>query len=490
MEKVKMRSCERKSIARYRGEFATPLQLGIVSALFGSRAFKPVLFIMALCLGTSLVMASGHNQTAHAPRFRWNAGMASTAPVIIPQEMKEALEKDIKGLRESLGTFTDDAQKQIKATGAMAEETKGKIDKTLTEIGDFKTRLKDVEDHITKSKTLGAEGELQKSLGQVVIESEQFKDFTARRFKASGKIEVPSFGKTAIVNATGLNQPLVPQVRVPGIFDPLVARLTVRDLLNTVPTVGNLITFVKESSKTSAAAPQGAGSSPQVYENVAKAESALAFSLQSEPVQTLAHWIPASVQVLDDAPQLAGYINGRMTYMLKLKEESELLNGTGTGGDLNGLTTQATVYDDSLDVSGDTDIDTIRRAMLQAELAFASVNGIVLHPTQWAGIETIKTTGSASSGQYIFGNPHTLQGPSLWGRPVVSTASITAGHFLLGDFKLAADIYDRQQSSIEISREHSDFFVKNMVAILCEERLALVVYRPGALIYGPFEASE
>jgi hypothetical protein len=253
MEKVKMRSCERKSIARYRGEFADsaavghckrPLRLarvqtgpvhhGVVLRHFAGDGFGP----------------QPHGAcTIRCVHDFGGLLAASTAPVIIPQEMKEALEKDIKGLRESLGTFTEDAQKQIKATGTMAEETKGKIDKTLTEIGDFKTRLKDVEDHITKSKTLGADGALQKSLGQVVIESEQFKEFSAKRHKASGKIEVPSFGKTAIVNATGLNQPLVPQVRVPGIFDPLVARLTVRDLLNTVPTVGNLIPSSKRAPK-------------------------------------------------------------------------------------------------------------------------------------------------------------------------------------------------------------------------------------------------
>jgi hypothetical protein len=42
------------------------------------------------------------------------------------------------------------------------------------------------------------------------------------------------------------------------------------------------------------------------------------------------------------------------------------------------------------------------------------------------------------------------------------------------------------QSTVEVSRDYSDFFVKNMMAILCEERLALVVYRPEALVQGAF----
>jgi HK97 family phage major capsid protein len=51
---------------------------------------------------------------------------------------------------------------------------------------------------------------------------------------------------------------------------------------------------------------------------------------------------------------------------------------------------------------------------------------------------------------------------------------------------MAAAIWDRAGATIEVSREHSDYFVKNMVAILCEERLALSVFRPKALIYGGF----
>jgi HK97 family phage major capsid protein len=248
-----------------------------------------------------------------------------------------------------------------------------------------------------------------------------------------------------------------------------------------------LIQFVKESSSTNNAAPQGYGSSPQVYENVAKAESALAFSLENEPVQTLAHWIPASRQILDDSAALAAYINSRLTYFLKIKEEDELLNGTGTGGDLNGMVGQATSYNTALNSVGDTKLDTLRHAILQLELSFADCDGIVLHPTDWQDIELTKTTGSGvTSGLYIFAQPQSIQQPRIWGRPVVPTVAMTQGDFLAAQFAIASQIYDRQQNTVEISREHSDFFTKNMVAILAEERLALVTYRPEALISGSF----
>jgi hypothetical protein len=42
------------------------------------------------------------------------------------------------------------------------------------------------------------------------------------------------------------------------------------------------------------------------------------------------------------------------------------------------------------------------------------------------------------------------------------------------------------QATVEVSREHSDYFVRNLAAILCESRLALTVYRPDAFVMGGF----
>ena len=86
-------------------------------------------------------------------------------------------------------------------------------------------------------------------------------------------------------------------------------------------------------------------------------------------------------------PALVSYINGRLTYGLKLVEENQLLNGSGTGGNLEGIYTAATLYANTTSLANETDIGKIRLAILQAELAYAEVNGIVLHPTNWALME-------------------------------------------------------------------------------------------------------
>ncbi|TNE75539.1 MAG: phage major capsid protein, partial [Gammaproteobacteria bacterium] len=107
---------------------------------------------------------------------------------------------------------------------------------------------------------------------------------------------------------------------------------------------------------------------------------------------------------------------------------------------------------------------------------------VLLNPADWFDIDTRKV--GASDDRYVVGNPREMGQPRLWGLPVVITNSITSGTFLVGAFDIGAQIWDREDATIEVSRENSDNFVKNMVTILAEERIALTVYRPGAFIKG------
>jgi len=74
----------------------------------------------------------------------------------------------------------------------------------------------------------------------------------------------------------------------------------------------------------------------------------------------------------------------------------------------------------------------------------------------------------------------------LWGLPVVATQSMDAGDFLTGAFRMGAQGWDREDATVTVSTEDRDNFIKNMVTILCEERVALTVYRPEAFVKGDF----
>lgn len=398
-------------------------------------------------------------------------------------ELKD-LEKQLSGIEAELKKFIDKHAEEVKTNGTASAETKAALDKLGTQHTETAARLLVIEQKLTAPG--GNTGQENKSFGQMVVESDGFKALQSGQ-KSSGRIDVGSFHKTAIVNTTGQNQPLVPDYRVPGIMMPMAnRRLTIRDLIPSNPISSNLVQYTRELVFTNSAAMQ-TGGSPNSGENIAKAESGITFELANAAVQTLAHWIPASRQILDDAPALAGYINSRLMYGLKLEEENQLLNGGGTGNDLSGLVLLATDFD-TTDVNSSTDtyIDILRRAITQVGDSEFQADGFVLNPHDWETIQLVKTTGTASSGEYVFSNPHVVEADRIWGLPVVPTNSMTRGQFLCGAFSQGAGIWDRTGATIEVSREHASFFIQNMVAILCEERLALTVYRPKALIYGGF----
>ena len=122
----------------------------------------------------------------------------------------------------------------------------------------------------------------------------------------------------------------------------------------------------------------------------------------------------------------------------------------------------------------------LRLALLQAELADYPATGIVLHPADWAAIELLKD----STGAYIFANPQSLAQPGLWGRPVVNTPAMTVDNFLVGAFQLGAQVFDREDANVVIATQNEDDFVKNMITIRGEERLAMALYRPEAFVKG------
>lgn len=392
------------------------------------------------------------------------------------------VEKDIEQINASLKTVGDQlkahaeqAQKDIKAHAQLSQETKASVDKLLTEQGELKANLRAAEQVIAKLQSGGDGPAASETLGERVIKAEAITGFNPE-IQGSVSVKVGSI-HAAVTSNTGSAGTLIQPERV-GLIATPTQRLFLRDLLNWGRTTSNSIEYVREAGFTNNAAP--------VAENpsAVKPESDITFEMDSAKVATIAHWIRASKQVLQDVPMLQAYIDGRLTYGLKLKEEAQLLKGSGVGLNLNGIWTQASAYTNpGVAVQAETMLDRLRIAMLQVELAEYAADGIVLNPIDWTQIELTKTTDNA----YLFATPRGLAAPGLWGRPIVSTKAMDAGDFLTGAFSLGAQGWDREDANITVSNQDRDNFVKNMVTILCEERVGLTVYRPEAFVKGDFD---
>lgn len=370
---------------------------------------------------------------------------------------------------DTLAANGEQIKGEVKELGEAKAESIAKHEALLKEYGELYDRVQGLE-----QKGVTTQAEEVFNLGEEVIKNEQFLAMSEGK-QASCRIEL----KTAIINATGQNQPLVQSDRLGGIMATPNRILSIRDVLTSSGTTSNLVEFTRESSFTNNAGPTVSGS-PEAFENVTKPESAIVFTLVNEPVVTLAHFIPASKQVMSDSASLSSHINNRLTYGLKLKEETQLLSGSGSNGQLNGLITQGTAWaNESPNITNELDI--VRSAMKQAHVAEYRPDFLVLNPQDWFDIET-KKVGS-SDDRYVIGNPSASISNVLWGLPVVVSNSIASGTFLVGS-SMGAEIKDREQSSVAISYEEGNNFTKNMVTVLAEERLALCVYRTEAFITG------
>lgn len=382
-------------------------------------------------------------------------------------ETKAAVDKAVDGVK----AIAEEALGKAKSGEELAASMKEKADEALNEINGLRSKLDDLEQKAARD---GAQPEAEKSFGERFVEDERVKSFlsgepTSGRVDARFKATITS-ATTAAAGSAGAG---VPVTRLPGILELPQRRMTIRDLISSGRMDGNTLEYVRETGFTNSAAP--------VAEGALKPESDLQFDLVNTSAKVIAHWMKASRQILSDFSQLRSVIDQRLMYGLAYVEENQILNGDGTGQNLNGIIPQASAFAAPITIAGATEIDNLRLAMLQAELAEFPSTGAVLNPSDWARIELEKDT----TGRYIIGNPQGTIAPTIWGLPVVTTKAIAADTFLTGAFKLGAQLFDRWDARVEVGFVNDDF-IRNLVTILAEERLALAVYRPEAFVVGDF----
>jgi HK97 family phage major capsid protein len=377
------------------------------------------------------------------------------------------IEKAIEDQQTRLQGLFDEQKQEISSTGEISKKLQADFITLQEELKTSGARLFDLE-----SKFAG--GELDNP-----DTKKNFAERAAEDIKkgwngsTSGKVDVKSFSK-ALGSGTGSASALVQAQRNPGILMPGLRRLTIRDLLAQGRTTSNAIEYVRENVFTNGAAP--------VAEGALKPETQLTFTKETANVKTIAHWIQAARQIMDDAPMLESYVNGRLLFGLDLVEEGQLLNGDGTGDNLLGLNQVASAYDVALNATGDTRADQIAHAIFQTSESEFEASGLILNPRDWHSIALLKD----GDGRYIFGGPAAFAAKVMWGLPVVATKAQAQGTFTVGGFDLASQIWDRMDATIEVSNQDRDNFIKNMLTILCEERLAVTHYRPTAIIKGTF----
>jgi len=420
--------------------------------------------------------------------------------------------RNVTDLEAALRTKTEEARAAVTANMERAEaenrsvtdDEKAAVDKLLAEARDLKgqiNRKKDdaaIIDQINQltaglpssatpvDPSRGGNGNgtglavvdrTRLSLGAQFVASEAF-DFIRRGGHKhashwrtpSAELFVPGMhGATLTTDGASGGDLVLPDNRPGGPLPLLFRQLQVADLIAQGTTDSNLIAYMRETTFTNAA--------DTVAEGGTKPESALVFDATSDAVRKIAHWLPVTEEMLEDVAQIRSYIDTRLRLGVQLVEEDQLLQGSGVAPDILGIRNRTGLQ--TAQARGtDTNADALFKQISNITInALIQPEGIVMNPTNWQSIELLKD----DSGNYMAGGPFAARlTRTLWGLPVAVTPAIAAGTATVGAFRTAAQVFRKGGIRVEASNSHSDFFVKNLVAIRAEERLALAVYRPAA----------
>jgi len=260
-------------------------------------------------------------------------------------------------------------------------------------------------------------------------------------------------------------------------------RLTIEDLLGSETISGTALTYFVENALVE-------GGFALVGENGQKPQ--LHFgdpTAVTEALSKIAGFIKESDELVEDLPFLKTAIDGRLLYQLNLFIEDQLLNGSGSAGNLRGLLNRVGIQTEvrGSTAAGDNAQDTIFRAITKVQTGSGlTADGIVINPADYQTLRLSKDAngqyfgGGFFAGQY--GNGGIMEQPPLWGLRTVVTPAIAVGTTLVGAFGQAGSVVSKGGIRVDATNTEGNDFTNNRLTIRAERRMALAVRRPAAFV--------
>lgn len=337
----------------------------------------------------------------------------------------------------------------------------------------------------------------QKSLGQEFVDSAEFKElqssgvlnsdgakFKTRPIglKAAGDI-ISGSDAGGVAGAGGGSALITPQY-LPGIL-PLPQRpLTIRELFSQATTGSDVLSYAYQSSFDNGAAAV-AEAAIDGNPTGAKPQSSIGWGRTTSPIETIATWMAATRKQLSDAGQTRSLIDNQGRLMIGLEEEDQLLNGDGTAPNISGLLDRSGLQ--TLNLTSATgeraNLDGIRTAkrLVRTGAARAVADAVAVNPIDSEEFDLMVD----NEGRYRAGDPFGVAGPTgdappIWRLRRVESEAVAEGTAIVGAFKQGGTVFEREGLVTYTSDSHSDFFIRNLIAILFEERLGLAIFFPAA----------
>lgn len=410
---------------------------------------------------------------------------------------------DIKELREKVAAKRAELKDLFEAQedGKYSAEQKGEIQSRNEELAGLVEEVNILsaknanekamsEDSEPVSGGYAEESDNPVSLGESFVNSKSYTSYIENgQSGVDTTIPFSPMGyKTTLGAGTTNNYP--PEVlRQPGVLEKALRDPNaVIGLFDQIETDQNAFQYLEETTFTNNAA--------EAAEEGAAGEAELDFTEQTAAIRKIAVFLPVTEELLADVSGIQGYINSRLSTMMRLRLDGQLIAGDGTAPNLEGLLDAGKSGVNAIDYSSYSGELNRVGALYQAitnirTSAFVEPDAIVMHPNDWNQVVTaVADTAGTSSAGFTSKNPLFVAaggygaGPqaSIWGLKVVPTSAISEGSVLVGRFGggEAAHIVMKQGIDIAVSDSHSDFFTKGKVAIRATMRVGFPVYRQGA----------
>lgn len=394
----------------------------------------------------------------------FSKGLDSFMEALFKQYMEDQI--DSKGLKKSL----DEATQSI-------EELKGEI-KGFADSKSVNDRLKEFGDTIVRIKAAtekNKEGKREiKSLGdqiadackEFVVESNGIKQINVDALHKKGglKFDVVMKAAPAPVMTTG-GSPVAGGITI----DEQISveprkRASIRDVANvaSISTPSVVYAQLKDVEGDAAWVPEG-GLKPSM---TAKVDTV------TVTAGKIALTAKVTTEVMQDIPQLEKEIEAEILNKIGLKEEDGIFNGTGTGGQIQGIGDSIPAFSlTGIEVSKspnmyDAIVASYTQIVSTSNMAY-SPNAIRMNPVDYANMQLTKN----DNGDYI--RPFKVGDELITGLRVVQDPNVTIGSFQMGDFRYLF-IRDYVVMSLNFGWENDDF-TKNLVTILGEKRMLAYV---------------
>lgn len=396
------------------------------------------------------------------------------------KELKEQIAKSREELKAAF-----DSQEDGKYSAEAKEKIKGLNTELAGLVDDLKIEEAKAQNEKAMEKPVNAipnadvREEGRKSIGEMFVGTDAYKAYNDNGVKGvDSSVEF----KTTL-NTTGYPPE---SLRAPGILETALRNPdSVIGLFDQIQTNQNAYVYLEETTFTN-----NAGSVAEAADISSANESAIAFTERTESIRKMATFLPVTDELLSDVAGIQGYVNSRLSTMMKLNLDDQLINGNGTAPNLTGVLNKSGIntFDYALPYAGELKkLGQIYQAITEIRKdAFVEPDAIVMHPSDWYDLVTsvsdVTTSGSKNPLFVVAGGFGDSPAPKIWGLTVVPSTVIAAGTMLVGKFGGgdAAQVIMREGVDLAVSDSHSDFFAKNQLAIRLTMRLGFAVYRPAA----------